>query len=451
VLYFAGWKQHFSLYQATDLVSAFKDDLAPGGAFSEQEKGMDYSRQRAISLRAAKIGEVLATSGFLLILPKLTAAQLVQLQRYLDAAVVDPVVQQEADAWYRKGTKYYGQLVIIDEAMKHRADKAMHDYIVIGKLDDRVRLNITQIIDDTTFAPKTDNPDEAEYLERVHKTLDARGVWLRLAPQFVRDAEDPSRWVVDPRHFQVWLSLGPEGDTIPTKTGRIDSEALLGTTLFGAGYYDAVFRGPVRMALEREVQRLSSEIDDGMAQHFELARIRRSAAIGVVPVSDALGGASFPSEEIWNGPHQLLLRAMDLRNAGKIYGCRALLIIAAISVRNAAHLLAKYIDDTTSGGESAVKILKVARAAGKVAEVGLTITGVGALARGGAAVVGSATVSEASIDTLAEREVARYLAKNPELASELNQVRLLPGPKGTILGNVKGGHSAGYGKGFDSW
>src|SRR5207253_1256777 len=30
VVYFAGWKQHYSLYPATDhLVAAFKDDLAP--------------------------------------------------------------------------------------------------------------------------------------------------------------------------------------------------------------------------------------------------------------------------------------------------------------------------------------------------------------------------------------------------------------------------------------
>jgi uncharacterized protein YdhG (YjbR/CyaY superfamily) len=30
VLYFAGWKQHYSLYPSTDpLVAAFKDDLAP--------------------------------------------------------------------------------------------------------------------------------------------------------------------------------------------------------------------------------------------------------------------------------------------------------------------------------------------------------------------------------------------------------------------------------------
>ena len=30
VVYFAGWKEHYSLYPATDrLVAAFKDDLAP--------------------------------------------------------------------------------------------------------------------------------------------------------------------------------------------------------------------------------------------------------------------------------------------------------------------------------------------------------------------------------------------------------------------------------------
>jgi uncharacterized protein YdhG (YjbR/CyaY superfamily) len=30
VLYFAGWRQHYSLYPATDhVVAAFKDDLAP--------------------------------------------------------------------------------------------------------------------------------------------------------------------------------------------------------------------------------------------------------------------------------------------------------------------------------------------------------------------------------------------------------------------------------------
>jgi hypothetical protein len=411
---------------------------------------MAYSRNRAVSLQAATIGEVLRIAGFIPILAQLTSAQRQKLQRYLDAAVVDPAVRNEASALYQKGTKYYGELVVVDPEMKRRAQRVMGDFIPVGDLDDCVRLNFTQMHDVSAFTPTTDDPDEAEYLGVIRKTLETRGVWLRLASKRVRDAQDPSRWVSDPRHFEVWLSLGARGDTIPTKSGRIDREALLGTRIFGAGYYVHVDRGHVQTALEREVRRLSSEIDDGMEQHAQLARIRRQAATGVVAVSDVLGGADFPSDEIWKGPSQLLLRAMDLKAAGKIYGCRALLVVAALSVRNAAQLLSRFVDNTTSGAERAVKVLKVARTAGKVAEVGLMVTGVGAVAVG-LAKSGAVAVTEASVDAIAEREVARYLAKNPELASELSQVRLVPGPKGTILGGVKGGHSAGVGTGFTSW
>lgn len=410
---------------------------------------MAYSRNRAISLQAATIAEVLRIAGFMPILAQVTSAQRQKLQRYLDAAVVDPVVRNEASALYQKGTKHYGELVVVDPEMKRRAQRVMGDFIPVSDLDDCVRLNFTQL-DVSAFTPTTDDPDEAEYLGVIRKTLEARGVWLRLAPKRVRDGQDPSRWVSDPRHFEVWLSLGARGDTIPTKSGRIDREALLGTRVFGAGYYVHVDRGPVQTALEREVRRLSSEIDDGMEQHAQLARIRRQAATGVVAVSDVLGGADFPSDEIWKGPSQLLLRAMDLKAAGKIYGCRALLVVAALSVRNAAQLLSRFVDNTTSGAERAVKVLKVARTAGKVAEVALIATGVGAVAVG-LAKSGAVAVTEASVDAIAERELARYLARNPELASELSQVRLVPGPRGTILGGVKGGHSAGVGTGFTSW
>jgi len=415
---------------------------------------MAYSRNRAISLQAATIGEVLTIAGFIPILAQLTPAQRQKLQRYLDAAVVDPVVRNESSALYQKGTKYYGELVVVDPEMKRRAQRVMGDFIPVSDLDDCVRLNFTQMLDASEFTPTTDDPDEAEYLGVIRKTLEARGVWLRLAPKRVRDAQDPSRWVTDPRHFEVWLSLGARGDTIPTKSGRIDREALLGTRIFGAGYYVRVDRGSVQTALEREMRRLSSEIDDGMEQHAQLARIRRQAATGVVAVSDVLGGANFPSDEIWKGPSQLLRRAWELKAAGKIYGCRALLVVAALSVRNAAQLLSRFVDDTTSGAERAVKVLKVARTAGKVAEVGLMVmTGVGIAA--GLAKSGTVAVTEASVDALAERQVARYFARNPEIASEvrseLGQTVLAPGPKGTILGNVKGGHSDGFGQGFRSW
>ena len=124
--------------------------------------------------------------------------------------------------------------------------------------------------------------------------------------------------------------------------------------------------------------------------------------------------------------------------------------MAALSVRNAAQLLSNYVDNTASGAERAVKILKVARTAGEVAGVVLMVTGVGAVAMGLARAGTAVAVTDASIDALAEREVARYLARNPELASELNQVRLVPGPRGTILGGMRGGHSAGAGNAFAS-
>ena len=411
---------------------------------------MGSSRQRAISLRAASVYEVLTTAGFGALLPKLTPTQLQQLQRYLDAAVVDPVVQQEANAWHRKATKSYGQLVVIDPAIERQAEKAMRDYILINKFDDRVRLKVEQIIDAAAFTPTTDNPDEADYLDHVRKVLDTRGAWLRLAPKLVRDAEDRSRWVSDPRRYDVWLSLGPAGDTIPTRTGRIDREALLGTGVLGAGYYVAVDHGRVLTTLEREANRLASEIDDIMTLYYELKRIRDGAAPGVVAVSDLLGGASFPGEEVWEGPHKLLMRALDMRNAGKTYGFRTLLVVAAIATRDAAQLLSTARDNSVSGAARTVKVLKVARAAGEVATLALTVTGVGAVVlRAGAAVARTVAVSE--VDVLAERELARYLARNPELASELNQVRVVPGPRGTVLGNIKGGHSAGAGTEFHSW
>src|SRR5262245_45016245 len=137
-------------------------------------------RKRATSLKAATVGGVLTAAGYPLLLSKLTAAQRGQLQRYLDATVVDPDVEKEAKELYRKGTKYYGQLTVVDPDMKRRAERVLHEYIPIHDLDDSVRLNVAQILDKDAFAPKTDNPDEAEYLDGVHKTLDSRGVWLRL-------------------------------------------------------------------------------------------------------------------------------------------------------------------------------------------------------------------------------------------------------------------------------
>jgi hypothetical protein len=326
----------------------------------------------------------------------------------------------------------------------------MREYIPLNRLDDTVRLDLAKLLDPKALAPITDNPDEAEYLESVRKSLNREGVWLRLAPKFVKDPDDPSRWINDGKHFEVWLSLGPRGDAIPTKTGRIDREALLSTQIIGANYWSKVDMGPVQRALDQQVQTLRTQIEDGMVLHAEWTKIRNQAAIGVVAVSDWLGGADFPSYDIWDGPNTLVLSAMNKRNAGFTWGAGQLLIVAAISVRNAANLLNTYIAKTTTGAERSVKILKVARTAGKVAEVCLVVvTGVGVVA--GAGEASGLAAADSAVDVAAEKELAKYLARNPDLAGELNSVKLVPGPRGTVLGNIKAGHSAGFGEGFQKW
>jgi hypothetical protein len=405
---------------------------------------MSYTRQKAITLKAATIAEVLTIAGFTQLLQKLTATQRQQLQRYLDALVVDPVVRKEADAWHHMGTKRYGQLVVVDPAMKIRADKVMRGFIPVGKHDDRVRLNVAQLLDEAAFVPKTDNPDEVGYLERVYETLNERGVWLRLAPRLVRDTDDPSRWVSDPRHFEVWLSLGPDGDHIPTKSGRIDREALLATRLFSARAHAEVDNGPVQKALWREARRLQSEIEDGRAVHQEVMRMRLDATT-VSSISDWLGGASF-DYQIWRGPEQLLRLATDYNVAGKTYACRALLIIAAIGARNAAHLVEEYIEKTTAGAQVAVKILKVARTAGHIAEAVLVVAGIGALVM---RAMSTASVPGAS---LMERYTSYVLGKDAEVANAVNQAKVVfsrtAAKSAKHIGRVSG---QGVGTGFHIW
>jgi hypothetical protein len=412
---------------------------------------MGDARKHAIELGAVPLGSLLTSNGFSSIFAQLTSAQINQLQRYLDAQVIDPDVNQRANLVYRKGTKVYGSLVYTDPETTRKADRVRREYIPVHALDDTVRLDLSKVLDPKALAPTTDNPDEADYLETVHKWLDRQGVWLRIAPTRVRNPDDRSQWIFDGKHFAVWLSLGPRGDdAIPTKTGRIDRQALISTQVVGANYWRKVDEGPVESALDRQVQSLRSQIEDGQALHIEMTKIRNDAAIGVVAISDVLGGADFPNFHIWDGPNTLLISAMNIRNAGRTWGANLLLTVAAVSVRNAANLLNTYIAKTTSGAARSVKVLKVARTAGKVAEVGLAIATGAALVTGAGAASGVAA-ADTVVDAAAEKELGKYIARNPELANELNSVKLVPGPRGTVLGNVKGTHSAGYGQGFRNW
>jgi hypothetical protein len=187
-----------------------------------------------------------------------------------------------------------------------------------------------------------------------------------------------------------------------------------------------------------------------------LWKIRHNAAPGVTAVSDFLGRADFPDSTIWDYPHKMVIKAMDANVTGNVSLPQAYLVVAAVATRNSAKLLAKYIDDMSEGAERAVKVLKVAKAAGEVAEVGLAIsTGVGVV-RAGARVVGTEvaakTAKDKAVDAAAEKLVGQMIKKDPSLATDLASVRWVPGPKGTVLGRgVKAGQSTGNGTGFQKW
>jgi hypothetical protein len=257
----------------------------------------------------------------------------------------------------------------------------------------------------------------------------------------------------DPRTFELWFSLGYDGDAIPTKDGKIDREELLGTTLLGAGYYKAVHTGQVQTSLKRQIIALEIDIEDGLREHDRLIKRYRDAFPGVAEISDALGGADLPSRSIWDHPNKLILKALELNVGGNVLGSQAYLVVAAIVTRNAALLLAEYAEKSMRGAGRAIAVLEVAKTAGEIAEIGLAITGIGVatkVVRGGAKVATNAA-RNSSLDAAAEQLANRYIAKNQISAADLATTRWVPGPKGSVAGGVKPGTSSGAETGFHKY
>ena len=411
---------------------------------------MADDRKRAIALKAAD-ARTLLQKHLPYVLTVLTPAQLAQVQRVLDAEVVNPEVAKQANEVYRKSvTAQSGNLVLRDEKTVDRAYRIMATQIKASESDHHIRLDYSRLLTADALKTTTDNPDEAEYLGRVRNTLQNKGIWLRFDKQLVRDPEDPSRWIVDPRTFRAWLCVGYDGDAIPTNDGQLDREELLGTVLFGAGYYDAVHRGPTQRSLERQIAVLSAEIDSGIAEHHRLIMRKVKAPI-VSGISDFVGGADLPDRSIWDFPQKMLLMSLDLNRGGNVFKAPGYLVVAAIATRNNANLLAQYADDSSSGAGRVITVLKVAKTAGQVAEVGLAITGVTGIVRGTVRVAGGAAAGDAAVDAAAERMIAKHYAKDAEIMSDLNKVKWVPQPKGSVAGGVKPGTSSGAGTGWHKW
>jgi hypothetical protein len=410
---------------------------------------MADDRKRAIALKAAD-ARALLQKHLPYVLHVLTPAQLAQVQRVLDAEVVNPEVAKQANEVYRKSvTAQSGNLVLRDQKTVDRAYRIMATQIKASESDQHIRLDYKRLLTVDALATVTDNPDEREYLGRVRNTLENKGIWLRFDNELVRDPDDSSRWIVDPRTFRAWLSVGYDGDAIPTNDGQLDREELLGTVLFGAGYYDAVHRGPTQRSLERQIATLSAEMDSAIAEHNRLIMRKVKAPI-VSGISDFVGGADLPARSIWDYPQKMLIKALDLNKGGNVFKSPGYLVVAAIATRNNANLLAQYADDSASGAGRVVTVLKVAKTAGQVAEVGLAVTGVTALVRGTARVAGGAA-GDAAVDAAAERMIAKHYAKDAEIMADLNKVKWVAQPKGSVAGGVKPGTSSGAGTGWHKY
>jgi len=409
-------------------------------------------RKLAVSLHAQD-ARVLLKTHLPVVLENMTDEQIQQMQMVLDAAVVDPEIKKEAQKYYDKAEVWTSQgHAILDEDAERKANRIMEGYISVSDWDKRIRLDYKKLMEPDALEPVTDNSDEACFLDSVNKTLDKRGVWLQYGPQLVRDPEDPSSRILDPHTFAAWLTLGPDGDMIPTDTGRLTRDILLDTTTLGAAYYERVYLGPVQTALEREMGRLDNQISAGRSEHFAQGQNRSEHPI-VAPISDALGGADFPDYSIWDPPFRMVLRAREFNVGGNVKASQAFLVTAAILTRTCAQILADYIDKTNTGAGRAVTALKVAKTAGEVAGAVLMVTGVVGVARAGiaAAAEGGTAAGTSEVDVLAKKIVDKYVADNPELAQDLRNVRWVKGPKGSIGGFVKPNHSYGLGSGWQQW
>ena len=371
----------------------------------------------------------------------LTRAQVAQIQAVLDAAVLNPMYEEA----YRKAMQdaviaRSGNLVLRDRNKEQKARRLLDKRIAVSKSDGRIRVDHTKMLTADALVPKTNNPDEADYLMKVRQILDTRGVWLRLTQPLGQNGPDPAVW-------EFWFSLGPDGDTIDTDDAIINRDELFSTTLLGAGYYRAVLTGHVQTKLKRAFENFDAAYDNGWSLHMTLMRHRHEAAPGIPQVVDTVGGGRFPDHKIWERAHRLRMKASEANLGGDVIAAQVYLLAASHVVEYNAQLLADYIDKTVSGAETAVRVLRVAKAAGEVAEGVLLIAGVGAGVKMLRAAGGKAISQEARYEA-AEQLVKKYAKREGISEAELRTVRYVPQPKGTVLGNVKGGHSAGLGRGF---
>ena len=164
-------------------------------------------RKQATELKAVDARAVIRTS-LPNVLPQLTAANIDQLQRVLDAAVINADIEGKGEALDRQAIR--GKIIHSNEYLRNPAvvvqrNRLLAQKIVIKPSENAIPLDHRKLLTPNALKPTSDNPDEAAYLV-VAETFEHHGVWLVLDSSLGAMTQNmaPS----DPRKWRVRLILG---------------------------------------------------------------------------------------------------------------------------------------------------------------------------------------------------------------------------------------------------
>ncbi len=328
-------------------------------------------RKRATELKAVDVRTLIRTS-LPDVAPQLTAAHIDQLQRILDAAVINADIEGKGAAIDRQSIR--GKIVHSNQYLRNpvgvaQRDKVLAQKITIKPVENVVRLDLGKLLSPDALKTTSDNPDEAAYLLVVAEVFEHRGVWLVLdsSAAYVTQQMNPS----DPKKWRVRLLLGFKPgalvEEIQTERGSLTRKALLSVGRLGAGYYEWVHQGPTMKQLKKALDSVSYQIDLGRNEHNWWSAHRSEFYI-TSKVSDKFGRADWPNERIWDQPHKVYVQALHLINSGKLMEAGKYALLAAYQAEWCARAVHEYVDATTRGATRVVKVLEVAVVLGKIAE-----------------------------------------------------------------------------------
>jgi hypothetical protein len=324
------------------------------------------------------------------ILGALTPPQIDQVQRQLDADIINASLDRQREDHDRKsivGRTSTGRAVH-DPGKAAAPFRARMAKIVLKDADTLIRVDAQKLLLPGAFVPTSDNPDEAAYLLQVKAALATQGVWLRFFPnasqmahsQYARN--DHRRWFVN-----LWLGSDPRNE-IKSPTGQLNRQVLLAVPTLGKDYYHYVHNGRTLKFLRHATEAVRSKInvarqlhDDWDPAHGEIRT--RLLEWGIVNgVGNGMLGLNvkYPSKDIWKDPLQTLDLARKMEAAGEITEATKLTAFAAFQAEWCARAVVEYanfINSTKGAAGFVLKILQVLDDLGRIADMILLVRQLG--------------------------------------------------------------------------